>query len=584
MLMSDNNLSEQQQQINSLLQQCQQLAVPPVSKVAVVSSDTEEHTLTSALESLYNALLALRNPTASNDGSFGNFRQSVAEHLIFSMNRTIKSLEEEIEGPFKDGDYSYDWNDFASQPKGGCSDSPTRKHPEKLIDQCLDLCGYGVSLEVAIDCLRQVVRACNKRSADTNDLDTKPNLAAVVSSLRTIRRRFLVTCSNCSKKHLEGVMSVSQLDKKQYLQVQEFLCLDNHYSQYVEHILLPLEYYNSNRTTSLDDDLLLSDSLVLLATTVIPGLVSSACHVMQIPLPIWASREAHSHLLGSAFRMVLAESILGQCQPTIQSKDTSLICAATSAYFQGLMNHIIRNRDATVAIRLVYQVWNSVESNDDENKVVIANTANPEPRSILRSHLESVLISISSKRDAASFIRSMVRFLVSKRKSQLTKPNPTNQPELDAVCKKEVIPSLAYFLIPLLSRDAELREAVVDFVIMSPPSSFKITGTDQQSLHIFDKLIPRCICTLLCSACSSSTTAYLEHLSTAAAVWREDIFVDKTPPLQQQYVTEFLLAAIEVLSPDSIQVGVDETDASLASMFIQVSVLYLQRRVSSCPC
>jgi hypothetical protein len=164
---------------------------------------------------------------------------------------------------------------------------------------------------------------------------------------------------------------------------------------------------------------------------------------------------------------------------------------------------------------------------------------------------------------------------VSKQKSQLAQLSPSKQSELDTVCQEAILPSLDYFLAPTLSIDVEMREALVNFAILSPPNSFKVTGTEQNLLHVFDRLIPRCVSMLLFSACSSAkpdSRAYLEHLSVVASIWCEEVFVSMTSPLQQQFVTEFLLYPLQqnILTQEGIELGLDDSGASLASMFIQV--------------
>lgn len=561
----------QQQRVNSLLAQCQTLARPCVSKVTVLSSDTEEHTFLSALESLYDAMLDLtKEPidAENQNASMGKFRRSVAEQLISNMNRVITSFYDEIEGPFVDGGSPNDWSGTMSPPTAENFCNQKSNHSERLIDRCLDLCGLGVSLEAAVDYLRYVVRSPASKAASTTQEsneteEEKTNLSAAVTSLRTIRRRLFVTSTNSTREHLAGLVNASQLENKKYL--HEIL-RDNQYSQNVEHIILSMEYYKSLQYT-LDDDLLLSDSLVSLVTIAVPALVSSACHSIQISLPAWASRESHGYLLNSAFRVVLFGCTLEQRITT--STDQGVIHIATSTYFRGMMRHAIQNRDtATSAIRLLYQVWKVSADTDGTSKARIM-----EVQSDLRSHLQHVLSSIPAKREAATFIRAMTRFVVSKHKTQLSEVNASNQIELDAVCKNKVMTILEFFFVNLLANDVDMREAVVDFAVMSPPSSFKIHGIDQ-SLHVFDKLIPRCVSMLLSLACSSQATKYLEHLSSAAAVWCEEVFVSRTASLQQQYVTEFLRFPLEqrILNQDTIQLGLDEKGTSLASMFIQVSV------------
>ncbi|KAL7508783.1 hypothetical protein ACHAXN_005861 [Cyclotella atomus] len=558
---SNDPLSEQQQKINTLLLQCQSLASPRqhTSKITVLSSDTEDTNFSSALDSLYDELMQLTCDAANDDqdDQLSNIRQSVAETLIYNMNRAIGSLDMEIEGPFKDGVRPNDWNHILSSPSTkGSSDVEKCKDPEILIDKCLDLCGYGVSLEVAVECLRKVVSFSNRRSPNASDdsncdqSEGKPSLSAVVTSLRTIRRRLLET-NSASTGHLAGAIFASQLEHGNKQQIRELLAHGNQ-NNLLEQIVLPLEYYCSKQSTAARE-FFLSDSLVTLAITVIPALVSSACHAMQLTLPTWASsRGAHGHLLNSAFRMVLADSILKQ-HSTATLQHT--VHEATSEYFQALLRHIILNRDNTVAIPEI-------------------STTPIEPRSILRFHLEKVLASIPAKREVASFIRAMIRFSVSKQKSQLAQLSPSKQSELDTVCQEAILPSLDYFLAPTLSIDVEMREALVNLAILSPPNSFKVTGTEQNLLHVFDRLIPRCVSMLLFSACSSAkpdSRAYLEHLSVVASIWCEEVFVSMTSPLQQQFVTEFLLYPLQqnILTQEGIELGLDDSGASLASMFIQ---------------
>lgn len=510
----------------------------------------------SSLKSLYHAVLELCDSDETSD----SFRQSVSQHLIYNMDRAITSLDAEIEGPFLD--------DSSTQHTDSRLNWETshRSEHERWIDKILDLCGYGISLEVSVECLRKVARLSNRNSTSCEE----PNLAAVVTSLRTVRRRLLGAYFNDKDEHLANVIHLSQIKSVQHKDH------DTQLNKMFVQIILPLEYYQPKEST-LDNEFLLSESLVSLSTKVIPSLVSSACHAAQLSLPTWASKEAHAHLLDSAFGMAIASSTLKQylgksCQP---KQGHYHICAAVSKYFQGILRHMIFYRDGNAAIRLFYQVFTN-ESKGGEDYHQITSI---EPRSILCSHLNKVLESTPAKRQAATFIRAMIRFVVLKHKAHLAKVCSTHP--LDAVCREKILPIIEYFLRPSLASNSDMGDAIINFAILSPPPSLKVSRTEQTSLHVMEELVPRCISMLVCSGCKTNSTAYgnivenlalLTQLSNVAAIWCEEIFVSKTAPLQQQYITEFLLYPLEnkVLTQDSIQLGHDDSGSSLAGMFIQV--------------
>ena len=566
-----NEIADKQQKINSMLKQC---------RAHAAKSSTNKEQFIAALKTLYHELYQL-----SVNQSVGIFRQSVSEYIIYKMDRVIISLDEEIEGPFAHENYSHDWKDIGNT---NIPSEDVQSDPERWIDKCLDLCGYGISLEVAVDCLRKVMRESNKAPEQGEIVEAKTSLSAVVTSLRTIRRRLLASESVCASEHLVGVLNTYRFGSipGAHAHAHELTTQDA-YVQCLE-ILLPLEYYeNSQQIPRSEKEFLLSDSLVLLATSVVPALVSSACHAMQLPLPMWASKESISHLLISAFRISLAANNFKEVTTPNSSlgepPENDKINAAASEYFQGLLRHAIIERDGAAAIKLLYQVF------------ALQQTTSMDACAIIHSHLIDVLGSTPAKREVALFVRALVRYVVSKNKSkllaQVTSANGQFiESELDSVCKDEVLPILEYFLEPLLARDNGLVEAVIDFTILSPPSSFKKTGPEQLSLHLCDQLIPRCIVIMLhlisCGGRSkpsdseSADAPFLRHLSTVAAVWCEEIFVSKTAILQQQYVTEFLLYPLQnqITSREKIELGLDSTGISLAIMLIQVSLFALIHR------
>ena len=640
--------------------------------MAMPSKFISRHAFVDKLKSLYTSLVDLASSHRSPDlnvkesvhaagGITGNetidrHRQTIAEFLIYDLNRVVVSLDEEIDGPFLHRDYlvnecSFDWyntilsnafqtldNRLDKCPVDETITIACHEDPEKLIDKCLDLCGFAISLEVAVECLRKVVHAGNVHTASfdpgrklhlsdhtTVEDEKMPCLSAVVTSLRTIRRRLFAMRPQISNgEHSDSLAITTCQLENIWSQLQEVLDNQNHQlNGLFENIILPVEYYHQSQSAATADNTsLLSESLVALTTFVVPVLVSSACHAMKLPLPIWASKESHFYVLHSAFRIVLAGNIFRQlatraCRHSNEELNVegelTVVHAATSDYFQALMRHMILKRTPSVTIRVLYQTWSGSTDVDDasphfHDNTTILNTGEDSgfttPRSILRFHFGEVIASIPPKREIVSFVRAMVEFSISKQRFLLASL-PTNHArkseQVDVICKDEIVQILEYFLMPSLSRDIELREAVVNFVILSPPTSFRRQDESvektQLSLHVSDLLIPRCTLMLLHVACdnpratpdnssvstvstnqnSADETSFLSHLFTVAAVWCEEIFVARTDPLQQQYVTEFLLYPLEkqILTQKSMQLCIDGSGVSLAGMLVQVSLFIL---------
>ncbi|KAL7485992.1 hypothetical protein ACHAW6_011587 [Cyclotella cf. meneghiniana] len=674
--------SKKRQEINSLLKQCQSCAVEASCQTAAPASTKSSssrtraggampskfisrHAFVDALKSLYTSLVDLaslnRLPDVftkesahpvggiAENETIDRYRQTIAEFLILELNRVIVSLDEEIDGPFLRDDYlvnesSCKWYSTVLSDAFQIPDNRSDKcvvdekitiacheDPEQWIDKCLDLCGLAISLEVAVDCLRKVVHTGNVhkvsfdpgRKLHLNDQTTledgkMPCLSAVVTSLRTIRRRLFVIRPQISNgEHSDSLVITSCQLEKIWSQLQDVVDNQNHQlNRLFENIILPVEYYHqSHSAATADNTSLLSESLVALATSVVPALVSSACHAMKLPLPLWASKESNFYVLHSAFRVALAGNIFRQlatraCRHSTKELnfggEFTVVHEATSNYFQALMRHMILKRTPSVTIRVLYQALTSTDAADARlhfhDNTTILNTDEDAgfttPRSILRFHFGDVLASIPAKREIASFVREMVQFSISKQRYLLA-ALPTNyrrkSERADVILKDEIMQILEYFLMPSLSRDIELREAVVNFVILSPPTSFRRQDESTEktllSLHVSDLLIPRCTLMLLHVACdnasatpdnsslstvstnhnSADETSFLSHLLTVAAVWCEEFFVTRTDPLQQQYVTEFLLYPLEkqILTQKDMQLSIDGSDVSLAGMLVQ---------------
>ena len=644
-IMSDHFSPEKQQEILSLLKQCRDSAIPWCQKempseigIALAYSFIEPlmslyHSLAEASDHAWNDNEELTHNEGRGDDTIDQFRQKVAEFLIHDMNRAIVSLDEEIEGPFLHKNSlvnSCDWynqmnlsGDIGMEQSSISQDefSDSKEGPERWIDKCLDMCGYSISLEVSVECLRRVVHVSNRKSSTITTLkgevkaaeeEGMPNLAAVVTSLRTVRRRLLDLSIPVSEGHLNRVVKATNLTGSISLYLQEVL---GHHANECNHLLgriiLPFEYYNqrSDLVVASTNESLLSESLLTVATTVIPALVSSACHVMKLPLPMWASKDSHENLLTSAFEMALAGNVFRELtlminQPmSADEYKLASIHAATSEYFESLLKHTILHKTSSTTIRLFYRIYNS-PSDDVKHCITTSRVTGDDSsfstsRSILRFHFERVAELIPAKRDAASFIKGMVFHSISKHRSKLASlsciQNRTSK-KVETICEEDILPILEFFLVPMLSHDTRLREAVVNFVILSSSISFNshnFVGNTSTS-GVADLLPPRCIAMLLFLACNpvskveenSATSSesfiqqtddessFLSLIRTVVAVWCEEIFVSRTPPQQQQFVTEFLLYPLEkqILTQKNIE-EVDDSGASLASMFIQVSFL-----------
>eukprot|EP00985_Skeletonema_marinoi_P029461 scaffold27937_cov66-Skeletonema_marinoi.AAC.1 len=140
--------------------------------------------------------------------------RDVAKDLI-CMNRVVMSIDDEIEGVVRETLYDdFGWyheaSDSVAQIRIECDGNNERieacdeynapcHDSERWIDKCLDLCGYGVSLEAAVDCLRRTVHyssSSSNNNDNNNDIPLKQKgetfgIASSITSLRTIRRYLL---------------------------------------------------------------------------------------------------------------------------------------------------------------------------------------------------------------------------------------------------------------------------------------------------------------------------------------------------------------------------------------------------------
>lgn len=614
----------------------------------------------SSLQSLHQALISLGpSPTVSsatlstsltrtssnsnstldgieNEDSLGVFLHNIANELVH-MDRVISSsIDEEINGPFLHSSYctSGDCKMWTSdivdtlgqlRTQNGASKEDKKitegqiVDPKLWVDRCLDVCGYGISLEVAVACLRQVARPSSDNATRSGLLvesilpakrEKYPGVVAVVTSLRTVRRRLLLFPSQ--QYNEEGSHSLPVTSSLRSTSHHNTLN-ENKMNHLLECITLPYEYYQQNNMPSFStDNVLLSESLTTLATTVLPSLVSSACHKMDLPLPNWATpKQYQSVLLHSAFMMAMTGDLLLQWFELDQFIDCGLgdqlstIRTATSTHFQSLVKHLLMGQQRSgIIARQLYTMWKSLESSTIEQQDNTRNSNFKQPREILCRLFQSAIVSTSSKREVSMFVRGLMYHIA--KVESIKDDEDDSETICDTICREKVLPFLSDLLLPVLTRDVELRESLVNCIILSPPTSFyKLTASGyigSKSLHLVDLIVPRCLSQLLASACTNemasatvldvsagetrqeanglnfSNSLFLAHVSDVASVWCEDTFITRSDALQQEYVSEFLLCSLEsgFIDEDTIKLGLGDAGTALAALFVQGVSLRLE--------
>eukprot|EP00574_Skeletonema_japonicum_P010037 CAMPEP_0201720794 /NCGR_PEP_ID=MMETSP0593-20130828/5639_1 /ASSEMBLY_ACC=CAM_ASM_000672 /TAXON_ID=267983 /ORGANISM="Skeletonema japonicum, Strain CCMP2506" /LENGTH=182 /DNA_ID=CAMNT_0048211477 /DNA_START=34 /DNA_END=579 /DNA_ORIENTATION=+ len=162
-------LKLQCERIDLTLKQCQ--------SDALENSDS----LVDSLRNLYNLLIEMKPMAVQLDLSCSRVEirlRDVAKDLI-SMNRVIMSIDDEMDGVVRETLYDdFGWyheaSDYVAQIDSEYDEQNERRKEcdeyrpcydaERWIDKCLDLCGYGVSLEAAVDCLRKTVHYSSSSS------------------------------------------------------------------------------------------------------------------------------------------------------------------------------------------------------------------------------------------------------------------------------------------------------------------------------------------------------------------------------------------------------------------------------------
>lgn len=583
---AEEELKLQCERINLTLQQCQSDALK------------NSPSMVDSLQTLYSLLIEMKPMAMQSDLSRSRVEiclRNVVKDLI-GMNRVIMSIDDEIDGVVKETLYDdFGWyheaSDYISQTCIECDEDNAPCHDaERWIDKCLDLCGHGVSLEAAVDCLRRAVHhSSSSRINNNNDIalnakEEYVGIASAVTSLRTIRRYLL---------HVPSLYHAGHVDCSPITFQQKFLS-DNDASilSKTETIwrccILPLEYHCKRvreEPHGTDSEPLLGDSLTDL-TFVLPSLVSSACHAMDLTLPWWAApKTMHTLLFQAAWKMLLIGVLVGN-----QGEETTAFRHSTAIYFQLLARQIIENGQSAVISKYLHHCWRYCGAN-----VCDLSPSSSTTRSILSEQCRAIIESISSNRVVTTFYREMLRC-----RAKYCAQKCAQDEELSMVCKQNILPFLQDTIyLPLVANEG-LRDAIVNFIILSPPSSFQHhkMPTRCPALSCSDRAVPRCVALLLHLACTSchesdsdsesddpsetSTDSHLSHLCTVASVWSEDVFVSSSDVLQQQFVTEFLLYPLRenLVSENDFQKGTTGEGVSLATMLVQGVTLRLDISLS----
>ncbi|KAL7465731.1 hypothetical protein ACHAXS_006054 [Conticribra weissflogii] len=626
-----------------------------------------------------------------SDGFVGDF--GTGDGVDYAVDSIDKNYCEDAPGETSSGNYNCDKSnkkscqrnkiDENSMDDAPDHDDAENDDPEQWIDRCLDLCGYAISLEVAVDCLRDVVatkvnphlrqdlRQQTKWHSSTNrtgdefategngTISKPPGLPAVISSLRTIRRRLLPPPSSPSYSPSFSLdqtnFPIYFLDGFQVIRkITNQFNTDTLSSNLRKFVILPLEYFYfhsdlySQKTdtefyssaASASPIFILSDSLVDLATSVLPTLVSSACHAMDLPLPVWVSpKKSLSYLLHCAWcGVMVAEMWKPAAKSALKNNNTDdtrdinaaleMVSSSTSDYFQSLMRRMIHLGYIDLVVRRLYGIWmvsrasdSSADFSVEELRVqstALTNSSTAQS-SILCIQLQSTLSSISSKREVANVIRKMVLHAAKQIFPTATAgqicPSSTHYSEVISTCQDHVLRFLESLLLPSLVNYAELREVILNLVILSPPSSFfqpQLSGFSFQTLHILDRIVPICLAHLLASACCANkkgiestggideeeslvdesdedqdssnslepeldpTGGFLPLVIMVASVWSEEVFITRTDTMQQQYVTEFLLQSFKCNTLEQNDISYEISGSSLAATLVQGITLRLE--------
>lgn len=587
-----------------------------------------------ALQSLHCKLI--QTADSSTDSSSAttqqDFLRTIADELI-ELERAIFHIDEEVNGVHSSCIFDYEdncewYNDvlekLALYAKGeecnACEDSDGKhgvikrvievniNDQERCIDRCLDACGYTRSLDAAVECLRSIVHHNSSTVLNSAPFQEERNnhglgIIAAITSLRTVRRRLLLLPTSLSEE--EGLNLTTSFPKPYREAISRLNDkLDDQQMRHIQCMILPLAFHQNQRTYQYSktyDQYEMSDSLSSLARSVLPTLISAACHALNLPLPNWATpKYSYRIMFHYAWKCLLAGDLIRRSCPTNPSTQDCAIIA--SNYFHSTVKQMIVSGCSNVVAHQVYKCWKSFGNDPSPSHHCELVT----PRSIFCLQLQSTICSISSKHSVAIFCRAIIHDsakMVILKSTSYDRVKLQARDQLDEICRANIMPFLREVMLPSLVKDETLADTLVQFIILSPPASYHSDTRSSQSyptLQAIDRVVPRCLAQLLaltrdCELNSPKETesfqnvndtqesdddsinsvtkifGFLSNIHTAASIWCEDVFVTRTDTLKQQYVTEFLLQPLKCneITKFDLKQSVFNDDTTLAAVLVQ---------------
>jgi len=513
--------------------------------------DYRETRRCSALESLAHSLLSLRGihvngesvpestPWNSGDVIDDEATAELAQSVAMGLISIDCNVEDETEGRRFCNDTEEDMEDLEnavrwykeSRPLIGCSQNSTPVVTEMtsvasdLIDICLDLCGFSVSLTAAVSCLGQAARiatGCDVPPAAAENASTNVSIA-----LRTIRRRLLETgvVPALSSSPLSLHLSSFKLHEYAGLPMQLDLRFDRGYQE-EEHRGM------AERVQGTFTSFVLS---------VLLKLIPRACYNNNMPLPVWAApSRAYKSLFQSALKMILTGDLLQKKKTAGASPENQAI----KRHFKFLLQHMIKNGQTRLASEQILRFW-----------IACNETDSPSGTSLLCAHFKSGLLSIQP-REACGCIHELIRATAKKMCTGFERSTylKADRMDLDTTCKTSILPILQDLVLPVLydCSTGDIVETLFSFVV-NPPASFA-SHTRDFKLRPWDQAVPRVYAQLYvefssnqkhdddgCNGGHAYGKTFESFLFQAATIWSEDIFAQRADCLQHQYVSEFVL-------------------------------------------
>ncbi|EJK65649.1 hypothetical protein THAOC_13470 [Thalassiosira oceanica] len=497
----------------------------------------------SALESLAHSLLSLRGIHHVNGGSVpestpcngrgviddeatAELAQSVAIGLI------LKMLYDGTKNPdYSLGGWSQNSTPAVIEMPSAASD---------LIDMCLDLCGFFVSLNAAVSCLGQAARrnatGCGDIPAAAANAGTNVSIA-----LRTIRRRLVVPLAAEKVYYMPRMESELREEGEppslhlSFFKLREYAGLP---------MQLDLRFDRGYQEDGMAGEQGTFTSFVL---SVLLKLIPKACYNNNVPLPVWAApARAYKSIFQSALKMTLAGDLLQK----MEAAGTSPENQAIRRHFRFLLQHMIKNGRARLSAEQIFRFWIACKETDEPNGM-----------SLLCAHFKSELLSIQP-REACGCIHELIRTTAKKMLNGFEGSTylKTGRMNLDTACKNCIMPILQDLVLPVLydCSAGDIADTLFSFVV-NPPTSLASHARDFK-LRSFDQAVPRIYAQLYVELSqhegssskqrnddggSDGVRAYGKtfesFLFQAATLWSEDIFAQRADCLQQQYLSEFLL-------------------------------------------